>query len=259
MTSEELDPIRADRLAQYDHVIHGFFTRNGGISSGIFRGLNVGLGSSDEKSNVVENRRRVARWFGASTACLSTPYQVHSANVITLDRPLSERPQADAIVTRQPGLPIGILTADCGPVLFFDNQARIAGAAHAGWKGATGGVLENTIDAMEAIGATRQNISAVLGPMISQDNYEIGPDLIRIIVELSEDNQRFLRPSERPEHAMFNLAGYVIDRLERAGVHAEWTGHCTYADEDRFFSYRRKTHRDEPDYGRQISAICIRD
>lgn len=239
---------------------HGFFTRQGGVSRGIYQGLNVGLGSGDERGDVLENRARVAARLGDSPF-LATPRQTHSPDVAVVDAPWApgEQPVADAVVTNRPGIAAGVLTADCGPVLFAEAQSGVVGAAHAGWKGATGGVLENTIAAMERLGADRSRILATLGPTISQANYEVGPEFVERLVALDPANAAWLAASPRPAHAMFDLPAYILARLERAGVAAVWTGECTYADADRFFSFRRTTHRGEPDYGRQISAILIRD
>ncbi|MEM9331128.1 MAG: peptidoglycan editing factor PgeF [Pseudomonadota bacterium] len=252
------DPITNDSLA-HESVSHGFYTRQGGVSTGIYHGLNVGLGSNDIRENVLENRRRVAHHSGVTTDNLMTLYQVHSPQVITVSKPFEngQRPKADGLVTSKPGLAIGILTADCGPVLFADHQNQVAGACHAGWKGATGGVLENTVSAMEASGAQRKNIRAVLGPTISAANYEVGPEFVDRLLDINPENQSYLKPSQKPEHAMFDLPAYIVNRLENIGVQSVWTGHCTYADEEKFFSYRRKTHRQEEDYGRQISVISI--
>ena len=257
-----LEPILSPALpgAAGGGIRHGFFTRHGGVSGGLYAGLNVGLGSGDERSHVEENRARIAAWMGVAADRLVSPYQVHSPDVVTVDAPFaSERPQADAIVTATPGLAIGVVTADCGPVLFADSKARVIGAAHAGWKGALTGVLENTILAMEAMGATRSAITAVLGPSISQANYEVGPEFVERAVAADQANERWFIPSARPGHAMFDLQGYTVARLARAGVSASMNGHCTYGDEPAFFSYRRTTHRAEPDYGRQISAIILEE
>lgn len=264
MTTEARDtlsPIRSEALSGMSNVRHGFFTRQGGASSGIYSGLNVGLGSADDPALVRENRRRVAAWLGAPDSPLSTPHQVHSADVVTIDRPLDEarRPQADAIVTATPGVIVGVLTADCGPILLADDEAGVVGAAHAGWKGAFSGIIENTVDAMTAAGARREAIRAVLGPSIGPANYEVGPEFEARFVGADPRNARFFTPSPRAGHFMFDLPAFVVSRLEAAGVQAGHTGHCTYADEDRFYSFRRTTHRAEPDYGRQISAIVLRD
>lgn len=242
-----------------EQIRHGFFTRDGGVSEGIYRGLNVGLGSDDERTRVLENRSRVAGYFSQPDTRLMTPYQIHSSTALEVIGPWEEgeRPQVDALVTSNPNVVIGILTADCGPVLFADPDNGVVGAAHAGWKGATGGVLENTITAMEKMGAQRQNIRAVLGPTISQKAYEVGPEFVERLTALDTENDQFLVPSVKSDHAMFDLPAYIVGRLKAAGINASWTGNCTYDDEASFFSYRRKTHRGEPDYGRQIAAISL--
>ena len=245
---------RAGKAAQ-----HGFFTRTGGISEGIYRGLNVGLGSQDEREKVQENRARVARWFSAGPEKLATVHQIHSPDVVVVDESYDgARPQADALVSATPGMVLGVLAADCGPILFCDPQARVVGAAHAGWKGALYGVLENTIAAMEKLGAKRENIIASLGPSISRRNYEVGPEFVERFLAVDKAYQRYFTPSGKDGHAMFDLPGLTTQRLTDAGVTAENLDICTYPDEDRFFSYRRTTHRQEPDYGRQISAIMVR-
>lgn len=238
-------------------VNHGFFTREGGLSSGIYASLNAGLGSGDERSHVVANRSRICAHLGA--AFLATPHQVHSPDVLVISQPwdASSRPVADAVVTLTAGLAIGVLTADCGPVLFADPKAGIVGAAHAGWKGATGGVLENTIAKMLDLGAKASQIIAALGPTISQANYEVGPEFIERLVGLDSANARFVVASRKPGHGFFDLPGYILRRLKNAGVSAHWTGQCTYGDALRFYSYRRTTHLREPDYGRQVSCIMI--
>jgi len=251
-------PIQSQELED-NRITHGFFTRTGGTSRGIYQGLNVGLGSDDEREAVLENRRRVAQTMNVSDENLLMVYQVHSADVALADKPwpMEERPRLDAMVSATPGLAIGIMTADCGPVLFHDDENRVIGAAHAGWKGATGGILENTIAAMEKIGADREKITAVLGPTISQKHYEVGPEFVENLLSLNPANDQYLRPSENAGHAMFDLPAYIVKRLQSHGVKASWTGHCTYSDEANFFSYRRKTHRCEADYGRQVSVIKI--
>ena len=239
--------------------MHGFFTREGGVSEGIYRGLNVGLGSQDDRDAVLENRRRVVEAMDIPDDNLVTAYQIHSPDVVHVDSPwkMDDRPRVDAMVTSKPDIAIGILTADCGPVLFADHENGIVGAAHAGWKGATGGVLENTLQAMQAIGADATKIKAVLGPTISQANYEVGPEFVERLLELDDTNSAWLIASEKPGHAKFDLPGYIVNRLEKSGIEASWCGECTYADEARFFSYRRTTHRNEPDYGRQVSVIKL--
>lgn len=251
-------PILSQAL-ENEKIAHGFFSRTGGASTGIYEGLNVGLGSDDDRNTVMENRRRVAETMGVSQENLLMVYQVHSADVALADKPWSmkERPKLDAMVSATPGLAIGVMTADCGPVLFQDKTNHIVGAAHAGWKGATSGILENTISAMETIGAERENIIAVLGPTISQRHYEVGPEFVENLRAIDKANDQYFVDSENKNHAMFDLPGYILDRLKSEGVAASWTGHCTYDDEAQFFSYRRKTHRNEADYGRQISVIKI--
>lgn len=253
------EPIESPFLADSAGPIrHGFFTRAGGVSEGIYKGLNVGLGSNDDQSRVMENRARVARWFSAPAAKLATVNQVHSADAITVGRDYDgARPSADALVTNEPGVVLGVLAADCGPVLFTDSEAGVIGAAHAGWKGALNGVLENTIDAMVALGARRNAIRATLGPSISVKNYEVGPEFVERFRAYDPSYDRFFTPSARPGHMMFDLPALTVARLEEAGVQAGSLGLCTYADADRFYSYRRMTHAGEPDYGRQISAIAI--
>lgn len=257
-----LSPLSSPLLANVDdRVAHGFFGRAGGVSEGpLYRGLNVGLGSGDRQEDIRENRARVANWFGTDIDHLSTLYQIHSPDVVVMDDPdPGARPEADGQVTGRPGIVLGILTADCGPVLFADAEARVIGAAHAGWKGALTGVLENTIAAMIRLGARRERIVASLGPSISQRNYEVGPEFVDRFTAEDPDWARFFKPSAKADHAMFDLPGLTVSRLEAAGVTAENLDVCTYADEEGFFSYRRTTHRREPDYGRQISAIMLRE
>jgi YfiH family protein len=254
------DPVRSPLLdkAQAQGIRHGYFTRVGGVSSGIYQGLNIGTGSNDDQTLVAENRGRVAGWMGVPASHLLTAWQIHSPDVIIVSEPFAgERPKADAIVTDRSGIAIGASTADCGPVLFADAQARIIGAAHAGWKGAFTGVLENTILAMQSLGARRENIVAVLGPSIGPQNYEVGPEFVARFVEADAENIGYFAPSDNPGHAMFDLNRYTVDRLAKAGVTAEGLGRCTYAEADLFYSYRRTTHRKEPDYGRQVSAIVL--
>ena len=260
INSEKPAPLRSALLGtpEEDRIAHGFFTRRGGVSDGIYRGLNVGSGSKDNQDRVRENRRRVAESLGAPLTHLVTVHQVHSPDVLTVATPIvGTRPQADAIVTAMPGIVIGALSADCGPILFADKTANVVGCAHAGWKGAIGGVLENTIEAMIALGAKRERIQAVLGPTIGPDNYEVGAEFYDRFVETDGSYKRFFGPSNNNGHKMFDLWSFIIARLEGAGVQASALQQCTYADEEHFFSYRRTTHRGEPDYGRQISAITI--
>jgi YfiH family protein len=236
---------------------HGFFTRKGGASSGIFAGLNCGTGSSDLSDAVAINRARVAQAMDLPLSHLVTVNQVHSADVVMLTAPLDPRPRADALVTAAPGLGLAVLTADCQPVLFSDPQAGVIGAAHAGWRGSRDGVLEATLDAMEALGANRAAITAVIGPTISQAAYEVGPEFLDGFLQDDPDSQRFFA-SGTGDRMLFDLPGYSQQRLRQAGIgHAEWTHHCTYRDPVRFFSFRRTTHAGEADYGRLISVIRL--
>lgn len=236
---------------------HGFFTRKGGVSSGVFAGLNCGQGSSDQAEAVRMNRARVAEAMAAPTAALIGLHQVHSADVVTLTAPPDAPVRADAMVSATLGLVLTVLTADCQPVLFADAQAGVIGAAHAGWRGALDGVLEATVDAMVALGADRARITAVIGPCISQRAYEVGHDFMETFLVEDPDYGRFFSggPAGKP---MFDLPAFGLYRLRQAGIgHAEWTRHCTYSDPDRFYSYRRTTHAGEADYGRLISAIGL--
>ncbi|WP_417686470.1 peptidoglycan editing factor PgeF [Roseibium sp.] len=251
--------IQSDDLA-LPGIAHGFFTRQGGVSNGIYGSLNIGLGSEDEREAVLENRRRIAESLGVAPDHLVSPYQIHSADVITVDGPWAEDAdrRADALATNRKGLALGIATADCGPVLFADAEAGVIGAAHSGWKGAVGGILENTIAAMERLGARREHMVAVLGPTISQAAYEVGPEFHDRFVAENPDNARFFIGSDKVGHHRFDLPAFILARLQASGVKcARDLGHCTYGDEDRFFSYRRTTHRSEPDYGRLMSAIVL--
>ncbi|MEM8744347.1 MAG: peptidoglycan editing factor PgeF [Pseudomonadota bacterium] len=252
--------VESPLLATVPGQRHGFGTRNGGVSEGIYASLNCGIGSKDDRSDVLENRSRLAEELGAAPGMLITPYQTHSVEVAVAKEPWDTQntPRADAVVTAQPGLAIGISTADCVPVLFADPEANIAGAAHAGWKGALAGVLEATIDAMEALGASRTRILAAIGPAISQDSYEVGEEFEANFLESDATNARFFAKPEKNARPHFNLTGYVDARLKSAGIgETENLNLCTYREEERFFSYRRSCHRQEVDYGRQISAILI--
>jgi len=241
-------------------IAHGFFGREGGVSQGLYASLNCGPGSKDDSAAVAENRRRVADALAPEVQLVSLS-QVHSPIIHTLPAWGSEdgkRLEGDGMVTATPGLGLGILTADCAPVLFADAKAGVIGAAHAGWKGALGGVLEATLEAMEKLGALRTRISAAIGPSISQKNYEVGADFRDRFVESGAKHARFFVPSDREGHFRFDLPGYVAHRLTQAGTGSvESLGICTYPAENGFFSFRRTTHAGEPDYGRQISAIVL--
>jgi hypothetical protein len=238
---------------------HAFFSRDGGVSDGIYTSLNGGLGSNDDPAHVAENRRRMAEQMGVAPTHLIGVHQIHSPDAMVATGPWqgSVRPKADAIVTQTEGLAIGITTADCGPILFADPKARVIGAAHAGWKGALTGVLESTIDAMEKLGADRSGMVAAIGPLIRQPSYEVGPEFIERFIEADAENALYFLPGERGGHSMFDLAGFIRMRLENAGVlMIDDLGIDTYADE-RFYSYRRSVHRKEPDYGRLVHAIAL--
>lgn len=251
-----LIPLTSDLLSE---VPHGFFTRHGGASSGIYAGLNCGYGSSDQADIVATNRARVAGHMQVDAAHLITVHQTHSARVVTVDAPLGDgpRPEADALVTDRPGLALGVLTADCQPVLLADPQAQVIGAAHAGWRGAFDGVLEATLDAMEALGATRDQVRATIGPSISQSAYEVGEEFFETFHDEDPMNARYFANGAKGKY-QFDLPGYGLARLRNAGVaEASWTGHCTYGDPESFYSYRRSCHQQEADYGRLISVIRL--
>ncbi|MBL3566252.1 peptidoglycan editing factor PgeF [Rhodovulum sulfidophilum] len=246
LTSDALAPLR-----------HGFFTRRGGASSGVFAGLNCGGGSSDLSEAVAINRSRVAGAMGVQSDRLVTVHQVHSAEVATIETPTETPMRADAMVTRQHGLALGVLTADCQPVLFADLSAGVVGAAHAGWRGALGGILEATLEAMEALGARREDTAAVIGPTISQRAYEVGPEFLDAFLSEDPDSARFFAAGQG-DRMQFDLPGFSLAKLRGAGIgQAAWTRHCTYSDPERFFSYRRSVHVGEADYGRLISTIRL--
>lgn len=250
-----LELIKADIL---NGISHGFFTRKGGASSGIFHGLNCGLSSSDQSDIVKINRARVAQEFDLASDQLCAVHQVHSAAVATISGvQTGALPEADALVTNQPGLILAILTADCQPVLFADREAGVIGAAHAGWRGAMSGVLEATVCAMENLGAKRENIHAAIGPCISQPAYEVGPEFLDTFTTSDARNECFFTKAAGDRY-IFDLPAYGLNLLGQSGVdHVEWTRHCTYGDSDRFYSYRRSVHEKEADYGRLISAIHL--
>ncbi|HEY3778312.1 MAG TPA: peptidoglycan editing factor PgeF [Rhizomicrobium sp.] len=241
-------------------VAHGFFGRKGGVSSGLYASLNCGPGSGDDAEFVTENRRRSLVALSPRAASLVTLYQVHGARALTVREAWTDdsRPKADAVVTDTPRVALGILTADCAPVLLADAGARVIGAAHAGWKGALAGVIESTVAAMAKLGARAGQISAGIGPCISQAAYEVGEDLRTRVLESAAENARFFMPADRSAHWRFDLRGFVRHRLAAAGVEdVADVGLCTYAQEFAFFSFRRAIHRGEPDYGRQLSAIAL--
>lgn len=252
--------LTSDLLSDFKTIRHGFFTREGGVSSGLYASLNCGFGSSDEFPSVAENRRRVAERLSAEAGVPITPKQTHSANVVTATSPWppKEPPDGDAVVTTVPGLTIGVLTADCAPVLLADADGGVVGAAHCGWRGALAGIVENTLAQMEALGADRHRIRAVVGPTISPDAYEVGPEFLDQFLAEGEDNRTYFSDGKRPDHPMFDLPRFVTARLAEAGVSQVGAlGRCTYAESDRFFSFRRSVHEGESDYGRQISAIVL--
>lgn len=249
-----LEIITADVLGP---VRHGFFTRRGGASSGVFAGLNCGAGSSDQSEIVSINRERVAAAMDVAPDHLVGVHQIHSADVITVTQASTARPKADAMVTATKGIALSVLSADCQPVLFHDASAGVIGAAHAGWRGALDGVLDATLDAMVALGANRNTINAAIGPCISQRAYEVGPDFMDEFIDLDPENVRFFAGGTG-DRMQFDLPGFGLQRLRHAGVGtAEWTRHCTYSDPDRFYSYRRSVHNKEADYGRLIAAIVL--
>ncbi|MGB3809207.1 MAG: peptidoglycan editing factor PgeF [Parvibaculum sp.] len=253
--------LTAKPLEALSHIRHGFFTREGGVSKGIYASLNCGLGSDDDKGAVSENRARVAQGVNVAPDRLLTVHQIHSPNVIRVTElwEPSAAPQADAMVTDLPDVALAVLAADCAPVLFADNGAGVIGAAHAGWKGAFTGVLEATIDAMVKMGGARERIVAAIGPCISRDAYEVGPEFRDRFLDTDKANDKWFVASARDGHFMFDLPAYAASRLKAAEIAAiALPGVCTYADEKRFFSYRRTTHRGEGDYGRQMSAIALR-
>lgn len=255
-------PIEAEPLALLSGIRHGFFTREGGVSEGIYASLNCGHGSNDATAAVTENRRRVAGALGVDTGsdAVLTVHQIHSAAAVVADGPIPRGmlPKADAVVTRTPGLVVGALAADCAPVLLADAYARVVAAAHAGWRGALAGVTDSAVAAMEGLGADRRRIVAVVGPCIGPAAYEVGPEFEASFVECDPGYRRFFSRPVTGGRAHFDLPGYVVHRLEAAGIGTVASAaHCTYESESRFFSFRRTTHRGEADYGRHISAIVV--
>lgn len=243
-------------------IRHAFFTRQGGVSSGLYTSLNGGLGSNDDPGSVQQNRRLMAAELSVAPENFLSCSQIHSADVVAVSTPWhgSTRPTADGMVTRHSGVALAISTADCGPVLFADNHSGVIGACHAGWKGALSGILDATIIGMEALGARRKNIKAVLGPTISQMSYEVGPEFVERFIDRDTAYQRFFIPSEKNGFSMFDLPGFIGYRFSMSEIGSfENLGLCTYRNEQLFFSYRRATHRKEGDYGRLIAAIAIKD
>jgi YfiH family protein len=254
--------IKANTLADLSGVQHRFFTRQGGVSAGLYSSLNCGYGSGDAPENVRENRRRAAAVFDSGAEELLTVHQYHSTDVITVGTQRWSSPgapKADALVTDRPGVVLGVLAADCAPVLLADPRARVVGAAHAGWKGALAGVVEATIDAMETLGARREHLRVAVGPCIGRASYEVGPEFPAPFLARDEADAAFFREAQRAGHFLFDLAGYLVRRIGKAGVAVEATGHDTLADEADFFSYRRNTLKGVRDYGRGLSAISLED
>jgi YfiH family protein len=250
--------LSSDLLATLPGVRHAFFTRNGGVSTGVYESLNVGSGSRDDPDAVAENRARAAAAFGARPEHLLTCYQVHSAIAVTAEAIWTERPEADAVVSRTPGLVLGALAADCAPVLLAEPEARIVAAAHAGWKGALGGIVQATVEAMQRLGARPERILAAVGPCIGPASYEVGLEFLDAFQARAPGSERFFAAGARPDKRLFDLPGFVLDRLSAAGVgRAAWIGRDTYAETDAFFSNRRAVHRQETDYGRLLSAIML--
>jgi YfiH family protein len=252
--------LQSKPLDTLPHVRHAFFTREGGVSEGIYTSLNGGQGSADDPARIAENRRRMASALKVADTHLLSCYQIHSAEAVIATEPWAraDAPRADAIVTATPGLAIGVSIADCGPVLFADREARVIGAAHAGWKGALTGILDATVARMEELGAARTRIVAAIGPLIRQSSYEVGPEFVTRFREADSMNIRYFAPADRSGHALFDLPGYIRTRLAKIGVGTIDDLCCdTYAEEKYFFSYRRSVHKNEPDYGRLVAAITL--
>ena len=250
--------LTSDRLGELKGVRHAFFTRQGGVSKGVYTSLNVGVGSRDDPAAVRENRARAASAFGAAPQALLTCYQIHSAVAVIANGPWPTRPEADAVVTATPGLVCGALAADCAPVLMADPEARVVAAVHAGWRGALGGVLEAAVAQMAVLGAAPARIVAAVGPCIGPQSYEVGLEFLETFLAGDPLAALHFRPGERPDKRLFDLPGFVLGRLAAAGVtQADWIGRDTCAEEDAFFSNRRAVRRGEPDYGRLLSAIML--
>ncbi len=240
-------------------LAHGFFTRNGGVSTGVYTSLNGGVGSQDEPASVQENRTRMAADLGVPAARLLVPYQIHSVDVVAVSEPWlpENRPRADGLVSRTRNLALGTTGADCGMVLFADVENHVIGACHAGWKGAFNNIIGATVTAMVALGARPSAISAVLGPCIHQASYEVGAEFVVNFTAQSNSHASYFKPAPKPGHAYFDLPGFIQMRAQATGIYFASLGLDTYADEARFFSYRRATHKAEPDYGRLVSAIAL--
>ncbi len=252
-----LNPVQSETLGALPRIRHAFFTREGGVSEGLFESLNCGLGSGDRMELAEENRRRAADWMGASPDQLATLHQVHSTDCLVLDAPLADRPKADALATKAPDLMLGVVTADCAPVLMADAEAGVIGAAHAGWRGALDGVIESTVSKMVGLGAQRDRIAAAVGPCIAQESYEVGAEFRETFLERDDTFDRYFKPNDAGRW-QFDLKAFAGARLAQAGVGAvDILPHDTYANADRFFSYRRATHEGEQDYGRLLAAIRL--
>ena len=260
--TDQPEAVEAKILADMPRVRHGFFTRHGGVSEGHYKSLNCALRSKDEPANVVENRARVARAVGAEPNALVTAYQVHGPSVATVYSPWSaaSRPEADALVTKKPGIALGVTIADCAPLLFADEAAGVIGVAHAGWRGARDGVAEATVDAMETMGAARGNIAVAVGPCIGPDSYEVGPEFRDAFLADDPANARYFRDGTRDDHPYFDLPGYLKTRLEGLALGSvEVSGVDTRPDGSDFFSYRRKCINDEPEFGHNLAAIALKE
>ncbi|CAF25832.1 peptidoglycan editing factor PgeF [Bartonella quintana] len=256
------EPILAkDLFALQTHGIkHGFFTRQGGVSKGLYHSLNVGQSSNDQPEHIAQNRILIANYFGIKVQNLVTVNQIHSCKVVVVDQAFIDEPlKADALVTTAKDLAIGILTADCGPILFADPQAGVIAAAHAGWRGSLNGIVEKTISVMEEQGAKRRSITAVLGPCIGPCHYEVTDEFYNQFIDYHSKFRKYFLKTAKVKHFSFNLWTFIMDKLQEAGVNASSLGLCTYQDEQHFFSYRRATHRNESDYGRQISALMLKN
>lgn len=254
-------PILAKNLSTLHHhgIKHGFFTRQASVSKNLCHSLNVGKRLNDQPEYIVQNCLLIADYFSIEVQNLVTVNQIHSSDVVVVNQAFIDKPpKADALVTTTPGLVIGILTADCGPILFADPQAGVIAATHAGWRGSLNGIIEKTIAVMEKQGAKRQSITAALGPCIGPHHYEVTSEFYNQFIERHSKFQKYFLKTEKVNHFHFNLWAFIINQLKEAGVNASCVELCTYQDEQHFFSYRRTIHRNEPDYGRQISAIMLK-